>query len=169
MASWLEGDIYFWSWNAATMERHRKSQWGGMDPNHCCSHKAIIDSRGRLLDTYWHGGSDSSRTWTQEAAQSQLDLTYIGNLGALVKISYWELDYYEPGDVVDMRHLNNSSGLTFHKPGAVRSRERMLDVVRQRRKEARSQMDSAIYTLERCAVLEAHLRSPNVDLYEVYL
>lgn len=123
-----DGDIYFWSW---------KDTANRFMPYHCRSQIAIVRD-GQLVDTFWYDGHDNS-----VLRLDQIDLVYKGNEAELVKIDRWEVPYYEPSDIVDMSHSNNSGAPVYRQPDAKRSQARIIEHLEYKRDKCESQIRSA--------------------------
>lgn len=138
MLSWEEGDIYFWSWKGPSANM----------AYHCLSRKAVVIKTSAILalvDTYWGGGGGGGggyRMWSEENAKCHLILEFKGNKKDLVPIQPYWIDYYEPEDIVDMRHSNKSSAEVYRRKDAKRSKERMLDQIAKRRNELARNIES---------------------------
>lgn len=134
-----EGDIYSWRWR----DDDRHADCAPYRSYHCKSRLAVVRN-GTLFDTYWFGYDQNSMLRPDDVI-----LTLLGNASDMSKIRSWDVAYYKPADVVDMRHSNNSSGPIYLKSGATRDRNAMLTTAVARREEAISQRDSAAREIER--------------------
>lgn len=132
-----EGNIYRWRW--ADDERHADS--APYRSYHCKSQIAIVKN-GALIDTYWHGGSDSSYL-----DPSQVKLTLVAEV-TWPTVRAGEQEFYSAGDVVDTRHSNSSSAPIYLRPGATRSAEAVNAVLRRRQEEAEREIRSAMWRME---------------------
>ena len=117
------GDIYFWSWKDSDKSYH------------CKSRKAIVKD-GVLLDTYW---------WPPDytVTLDGVDLTYKGNIYLLDEIRHYDIEYYRPEDVVDMRHPNSSTAKVFVRAGAKRDALVMKEVARLQIERSQSEIRMA--------------------------
>jgi len=109
MADPRENDIYRWRW------KDGKALIVG-----CYSWRAVFFN-GALRDVYWHDWRTSS-----SIDLDRVDLTLIGNIDDCRQIKVWDLPYYDPSDVIDMRHANDSNGPIYLKLTAEKSQEWML-------------------------------------------
>lgn len=120
----VEGDICNWQWK----EGHRKI----VD---CYSHRGVFRN-GSFYDTYWH----SEQTIIN---LSEIELTFLGNINNYEEILHHRKIYYDPSDIIDMRHANDSHAPVLLKKGAKRSAKAMLEYAMYEKDKAISQRDSA--------------------------
>lgn len=152
-----DGDIYRWRY---TNER-AKGGLGSWGAYHCKSQRARV-CNGKLFDTYW--GSQSDGSWLNP---EEIELEYLGNENELQEISSGKIAYYDPSDVIDMRHSNNSRDKIYIKPGANFSAAAMMDHVKAKLEAAESDIRIAEGRAERYR--EAIIQIKNGDLEKVYL
>ncbi len=107
-AQFKEGDIFKWRWTDEESAKRQKSC--GSTVYWCMSQIAIFQN-GRLRDTYWYGGSDS----TYELELDKVVITFLGNPAEMKTIYDGERAFYRPEDVVDMNHANNSRAPVYVK------------------------------------------------------
>jgi len=151
-----EGDIYFWRWREGAEPRlHGSSQYSYW----CKSCKAIV-RKGLLLDTYW---TDMSSDRAIDPARVVLE--YKGNEATLRKIPEWDIPYYEPDDVVDMRHANDARGPVYVKPEAKRSAARILEHLRYVRERNESKISWAQSSIQRIDEEIARVEGGDTDGY----
>ena len=103
-----EGDIF--RWHCTPEEYTRRSKACGSTVYWCKSQIAICKS-GRLVDTYWYDGSDSS--YVLDLANTQIE--FLGNPKDMKRIGGDDRVFYRAEDVVDLRHANNSGGHVYVK------------------------------------------------------
>lgn len=109
-----QGDLFRWSY---------KDESDKFMPYHCCARIAeFVD--GTLYDIFWHNFRDG-RQWTPEDAVAKLELIYLGNRTDLIPASPSAHKYYNPEDLVDLRHSNSMTEKVYIKKGAKRSPEVM--------------------------------------------
>ncbi len=157
-----EGDIYFWHWSDAEREKRLKYNNGSYQLTYWCMSQKAIVRNGRLIDTYW---SDMSSERAVDPQRVVLD--YKGNEATLKKISPWEADYYEPEDVVDMRHANSSRDVVYVKPSAERSKDRMIELLKYQRERCESAIRSANWNIEK--IDEALAQAQRGELENLYV
>ena len=109
-----EGDIYRWKW--ADAERDTLGSFGDY---HCKSRMAVFE-KGRLTDTFW-GSSPADGSYLSE---DEVILTHLGNKNDLHELNDRE-DFYDPDDLIVMRHSNQPRAKTLIKSGVKRSPEFM--------------------------------------------
>lgn len=155
-----EGDIYFWRWSDAQLENRLKYNNGSYSLVYWCKSQIAIVRDGLLIDTYW-----SDRSSERAIDPNHVVLTYQGNESELKKIPDYEIPYYEPTDVVDMRHSNGSREPVYVKPNAQRSKDRILEHLGALRNETESEISYRIRKLERLAVAIERVSKGDVDGY----
>jgi len=150
------GDIYFWSWkdSESPHDTYSLSYW-------CKSRKAIVVD-GELYDTYW---GDRSNGWLDP---ERVDLDFKGNINDY-EVSDWGIhEYYDPSDLIDMRHANDTNGKIYIRKGAQRSRAVMMEKAVYKLEEAESRIRSAQYDVERWTNKIKEINAAE-DLTKVYL
>jgi len=136
-----DGDVYRWRFTDDELEKR-----GGAGPYkayHCRSRIAIARN-GVLYDTYWGDTSDD-----RVIGPENIVLELQGNLYDMTPISKYDLMYYRPEDIVDMRHSNSFSAKIYVQPGAKRDAETMRRYAQDKITEARRKIESAIHDVER--------------------
>jgi hypothetical protein len=134
-----EGDIYFWRY----LDEDGRGGVGPYGCYHCWSQKAVFRD-GRLFDTYW---GDSSKVVNPDV----VELTLKGNLADLTEISHYQAEFYNPRDIVDMRHANNSRGPVYRRNGASRCVKTIRDHLDGKISEAQSEIRMAQSRLDHYA------------------
>jgi hypothetical protein len=135
-----DGNVYSWRW---LLDDKRHADNAPYRSYHCRSQIAEVWN-GALYDTFWTGHSYEHRL-----SEADVILTFRGNINEMTPISEWQLHYYRPDDIVDMRHSNNSGAPIWLKPGAVRDAERMREWAEYERQNALSAIQSAEHKLSR--------------------
>ncbi len=151
----LEGDVYDWRW--ADDARH--ADCGPHRSYHCFSRIAVVKD-GLLCDTFW------SPPGTKLSPDAVV-LTLLGNILDMTEIRESEARYYCSGDIVDMRHSNNSRASVYLKAGAQKDRDTMLEYIRREREQAESEARFNASKIERMDGLEKMVIEGNLD--DVYL
>lgn len=146
-----EGDIYGWRYND-----EEPNELGAYGRYHCKSQVAVVRN-GRLVDTYW---PDNSGTVLEEDA---VKLTLKANLGDLIEISAYEALYYDSGDIVDLRHGNNSRGPVYRRKGSARCARAICERLDSKISEAKSDIRLANSRLEHYARQRAKIESGELD------
>ena len=121
--NWKDGDIYRWSYNTEESQRrkdHHNIYW-------CCSRIGIVRN-GILTDTFWSGGN--RRSFNLEETLSKLDLEYLGNLNDYEPCNQQDQAMYDDKDFLNLSHPNNSNQY-FLKKGAVKSKEKMIKIIKR--------------------------------------
>lgn len=114
-----ENDIYRWAW------KDGKAPIVG-----CYAHLAVF-ADGALRDTYWHD-------WRTQSCLDleKVELTLLGNIDDYREIYRWEAVYYDPADIIDMRHANNSNAPVYLLKSATKSPEHMLEIADGKMRQA---------------------------------
>lgn len=149
-----EGDIYRWKYKPDIEEA--RGGLGGFGAYHCKSQTAIFDGK-YLLDTFW-GDYSTDRAIDPK----RVVLKLVGNKNDLIELTDNEA-YYDPADLVIMRHSNDSRAKTLVKPDAKRSADVMRKLLVEKRGEAEREILSASRDLERLAVVAHRLESGEID------
>lgn len=139
-----DGDIYRWHWK----DMNRSS--------HCCSHLAVVVN-GSLLDTFWSVGKN------RRLEPDDVEVQFLGNSNDMTEIPAYKIPYYRREDVIDMRHLNNSSAPIYLKADAERSADAMRSFVNEAIEQAEREKNSAIRQIERMRRHLAHIEAGNLD------
>lgn len=147
-----DGQIYRWSW----IDADYGEPGAYRDPYWCRSRIAVVRN-GRLIDTYWHGGS-----LDHSINPEKVTLTPIGN-EQWPQLREGEELRYDRTDICDMRHANNSRGPIYVRPGAKLNKAAMLAVLADREEAARSDIRSAEWRLEEIARKRALLEADKLD------
>lgn len=147
-----DGDIFHWKWSDP--DRDNRAPYGDY---HCKSQIAVFEN-GKLFDTFW-GSSPTDNSYLQE---DEVTLTLLGNKNDLEVLSDQE-EYYDPSDLIVMRHSNDSRAKTLVKPGASRSKQKMREVLLYKVAEAEQKIRSAQADLRHLAVAEYKLENENIS------
>ena len=150
-----EGDIYSWHYPPSDKLDH-----GAYGSYHCKSQIAVYDGKN-LLDTFW-GNSPTDGSYLNP---EEVVLTLLGNKNELEVLTDVE-DFYDPSDLVVMRHPNSTSAKTLIKPGASRCKKKMHSVLLNKKNDAEQKIRSAQHDLRRLAVAEYKLE--NEDISKLY-
>jgi hypothetical protein len=141
-----DGDIYRWSW---VNPPEHEPYW--------CKSQVAIAMNGVLRDTYWPSEPKPVQT-------NKVNLTYIGNVYELTEITRGDEQYYDPADVVDLRHANAGRASVYVQPGAVRSAVKIAERIRWKIEEAQNTKRHAENTIERLTeTLEQVESGENLD------
>lgn len=142
-----DGDVFRWEW--IDPPEHA--------PYWCKSQIAVVRG-GELFDTYWEASSPT------RILKDRVKLTLLGNLYEMTQITRGDEQYYDPADVVDMRHANSSRASIYIQPGAVRSAAKIVDRIRRKIEEAQNTKRHAELTIERLTETLAQVqKGENLD------
>jgi len=122
------GDIYRWEWKIIPQ---------GMDPYWCLSRIAIVDTSGKLRDTYWYSSNNKVLN------PSEVDLTFLANMDALKEGRLDAYEHYLESDIVDIRHPNG--GGIYIKIDAVEDK----NIIRQNYTKKRDAAQNIVDLYER--------------------
>jgi hypothetical protein len=115
-----ENDIYRWFWKE------------GCKPIVGCYAYLAVFSEGGLRDTYWHDWRNASNV-----DLGRVDLQLLGNIDECREIHRWERPYYDPADMIDMAHGNNTHAPLYLKLTATKSQESLLSHAKEKSDKAR--------------------------------
>ena len=142
------GDIYDWSYSDEAREYGDDTYW--------CKTRRAIFHEGALLDTFWmpHGGRrygsyGPGYSSAKSVPIDRVNVRFVANLDDLVEIWPEYARLYDPSDVVDLRHSNNSYAPVMVKKSATRSRPVIRDLLLREIDDARSAANSAASRAER--------------------
>jgi hypothetical protein len=142
-----DNDVFLWRW------KEGKAPIVG-----CYAHLAVVVC-GVLRDTYWHDYAHSSYIYPEN-----VDLTFLGNIDDCDVIRAWDVHYYDPADIIDMNHRNNSRAAIYLKRGAVKSQRRMLEWAELNLSNAQSLMNSATRDVERWSQAIAQIKAGDLEV-----
>lgn len=134
---WNNGDVYTWSY---------KNVENMFEPYHCRSCIGIV--RGLSLeDTFW-GDSDYKNTFSQSDCFKLLDLVYLGNINDYIPCAGYERSWYDDKDLLDLSH-SNCKDQFYRKKDAVKSKEKMLKVLKRMALQQRKEYQYALSNYDR--------------------
>lgn len=102
-----DGDVFRW---------HYETTEGMHSPYWCKSQIAVCKTNGdlvRLEDTYWGGFGSDNHNLFREIGNINVEL--IGNLHDFEPCKRWDLEYYDPKDILDISHSNVGERLYLRK------------------------------------------------------
>lgn len=143
-----ENDIYRWAWKEgrAPIIGHY-------------AHLAVF-SGGALRDTYWCDWKTQSHI-----ELDRVDLTLLGNIDECDVISRWQRAYYDPSDVIDMAHNNNSNAPIYLKRTATKSQEWMLARAEEKFAEANRSKERAERDITDWAYKIKQIKAGDLEVY----
>ena len=122
-----DGDIFRWRYKQHVIDKNQDSINSGT-LYWCCSQIAVYKN-GKLRDTYWSSGCDGRR-WEADQAKQDLNLEFLANGEDLEETIHPQ--YYDPEDVVDIRHANQSRNGLYIRKGAKRSKKIMTALIKSK-------------------------------------
>lgn len=103
-----DGDIFRWQWTPEEYTRRAKDCGSTI---YWCKSQIAICKDGKLRDTYWYDGSDS----TYVLDLSRVQIKFLGNPATMTRIGGDARVFYKYEDVVDTSHANDSSAPIYVK------------------------------------------------------
>ena len=158
------GDVFSFSY-------HSTGEQGWDSRTHCFEGTLIaqeVDDRMILVDTYWGIGDTSGRRFSLEDAEKQGTLTFRFSLNDVEPIQEWEREYYADDDIfrISRQHACIPSCVAWYKrTGVQRSRDKILDVLRQKIHEQRREIECAVGRIERLAGVQAKVEAGDTNVY----
>ena len=162
MSEIKDGDVFRWSYKR-DVKRGDHSYWR--------KSRIAIAENGVLFDTYWSISNrldGNCRHWTYDEAVDTLNLTFLGNLADLERVSEGEGKYYDEADIVNLNHANSSRGNFYIRKGSQRSREKMLRTARHGIERHEADICSAQHAIERLKEAIAKIEA-GADLSGIWL
>jgi len=147
-----QGDIYSWSY---------KDGYGSQADKYWCKSQIAIFNDGKLVDTFWSGGGHGILDL------ERINIKYKGNPKEMDEIGKHEKQYYKPENIVDMNHPNNSNAPIYLKPGTQKDQGIMLELVKQKISENKSNIQFANSQIDRLIKLIPLVESGELD--KIYL
>jgi len=159
MTELKDGQIYRWRW----ADKERDADNAPYRSYHCKSQIAVVKN-GRLVDTFWFGGSDNSVLNPEDVV-----LTLFADESWKV-ISPYQIRYYDADDIADTRHSNNGNAPVYLRPGAMRSHGAIAQEIERLEEQVRSQIRSAEHSQKWIDAEKAKLLSGDFsDLMDINL
>jgi hypothetical protein len=156
-------DVYSFRWND-----YKKS-------THCFDGQLIVKQRENgdlyFMDTYWaskHNGFThygDNRWMSIEDAQKNGVLTFRCNLDEVEEVNEGERLYHADEDVLDLSYQNGCYKFFVKRKGAVRSKDKMIESVKQKLEDALHRKSSAEWSIEKYTELLAKVQSGDTTVY----
>jgi len=144
-----ENDIYRWS-----CKEGRKPIIG------CYAHLAVFVD-GALRDTFWHDW----RTGGSRIDLDRVELKLLGNIDECREIRKWDVPYYDPADIIDMAHCNNSGASIYLKLTAEKSQTWMLARAEEKFAEANRAKERAERDITDWAYKIKQIKAGDLEVY----
>ena len=109
-----DGDIYSWSW---TEDYEKELRDRCPSTVYWCKSRIARCIGDQVVDTYWSAGGGHGKWLDLE----RVTLKLLCNVNDMRVILPSEIVYYDPNDVVDTRHSNDSMAPVYLRKNAVRS------------------------------------------------
>lgn len=155
-------DYYIFKYNEFEVKRI-------FDPYHCFDGRLIVKENHKkeliLVDTYWL--SSDNRTFTLERALNEGTLKFVCNLDEVEEIKQYDLIYYADEDLFNLSYQDGCYKRYAKRKGAVRSREKMLRIIKERISEAEYKLRSAQNSIEQLNKIFEEVKQG--DLNKIYI
>lgn len=139
------------------------------EPYHCFDGKLIVKENHKkeliLVDTYWL--SSDNRTFTLERALNEGTLEFVCNLDDIEEIKQYELIYYADEDLFNLSYQHGCYKRYAKRKGALRSREKMLRIIKERISEAEYKLRSAQSSIEQ--LNKVYKEVEDGDINKIYI
>ena len=117
----------------------------------------------QLTDTYWGtDGSDFDKLSTFGTMEFRFDFAEVE------EIQEHDLDYYADDDIIPFFRQASCRKQWFIKKGTERSKEKMLAVLNERIREARSKIDSLCWNIQKAGMSIGKIEAGH-DLNDIYI
>lgn len=134
----------------------------------CFDGKLIVrkDKNGNLYlqDTYWGFNSNENKSFTLEQALEEGYLTFLCNLDEVEECTVFDLDYYADEDLFNLSYQHGFYKLYYKRKGAVKSPEKMKNVLMQKIKSTEEDIEWSQGRLKRLKEKLEKLNSGDVDI-----
>lgn len=154
-------------------EEYRKEaekRWYSGYLSHCFEGTLVAreyDGDIRLVDTFWGIGGDG-KSFSEKEAREIGELTFYVNLDDIEKMEEHQKDYYDSVDVftITKQHACVPSCIAyFKKKGAKKSAAKMLEVINEKMREKRKDIQYDIDALERMSVQRAKIENGDTEAW----
>ena len=158
-----EGDVFKFHYSQEYRAEAEKKWYSGY-LSHCFEGILIArstDTGLRLVDTFWGIGGDG-KSFSEKDAREIGELTFYVNLDEIEKINERDTEYYDDKDIfrISNQHACVPSCVQYFKrKGAVKSATKMLEVINEKMRDKRKDIQYAIDSLERMAVEKAKIEN----------
>lgn len=125
----------------------------------CYAHLGVVVG-GCLRDTFWYDWKTRS-----EIEVDRVELTLLGNIDECREIKRWDVPYYDPADIIDMSHSNNSSAPVYLKTSASKSQEWMLARAEEKHEAAVRAKDRADRDITEWADKVSRIKAGDLEVY----
>lgn len=143
-----ENDICHWHWKE-----------GNAPITGCYAHLAVF-YKGGLRDTFWYDWKTRS-----PIDLDRIELTVLGNIDECRVIEKWSIPYYDPSDIIDMSHSNNSNAPIYLRKTASKSPAHMLDVANEKMRQAYSDIVRAERHIKELEATIAKIKTGDLEVY----
>lgn len=151
MSEMKEGDVFRWRYKPGTAlsSNYTSAYW--------CKSCIAIFKDGFLGDTYW-GESDR-----RAIREDDVDLTFLGNLGDYEDMKPKGRHFYDPDDILDLSHANDTRRKLLLKKGAKMSPATLIKHCQYKIERAESEMRSAEREIERMRQAIADIEAGKIE------
>lgn len=151
LAALRVNDVYSFRYNEHELKKR-------FSPYHCFDGQLVVKKRNNgefyFVDTYWGSKYDKFEAYSDmkrksiEQALEEGTLNFICNLDDVDEIKEYEIVYYDDNDFHNLSYQSGCYKYFVKKKDAIRSKEKMLQSIKQKIEETEYKRDSAIRSLE---------------------
>ena len=139
MKTWKEGDVFSW-WYKEVDHNSSTQYW-------CCSQTGIVQSNGRLYDTYWGYGINDGRSFSLNSVGEKIEVKFVANLNEYNLCRKEDQCFYNDEDFLNLSNSNNY-GVYYLREGAVKSLDKMRKILQRNIKDVERELEIARQNLE---------------------
>ena len=118
------------------------------EPYHCKACIAIFNGEV-LFDIFWGKQSHNNHWFNNEDINSLIELEYLGNLLDFEPARKSDRAMYNDVDFLDLNHSNSSRGNYYLRKGVVKSKEKMVKIIKRNAAKLKSDYEYAKRAYER--------------------
>lgn len=159
-----EKDIFNFQYNP-------RQEQGWDSRTHCFDGRFLAikeDDQILLVDTYWGYGDKQGRIFTQEKAEALGKLTFVANMEDLEKSDESCYSYYDDSDCFNLSYQHGCYKKYAIKKGAVKSKEKMLQILKQQMQKAKRELESIGHRIEDLSKDITLVEGGETDIYIRY-
>ena len=112
------------------------------EPYHCKARIAIFNGEV-LYDIFWGKQPHNNHWFNSEDIDNLIELEYLGNLLDFEPARKSDRAMYNDVDFLDLNHSNNSRGNYYLRKGAVKSKEKMVKIIKRNAVKLKSDYEYA--------------------------
>lgn len=112
------------------------------EPYHCKARIAIFNGEV-LYDIFWGKQPHNNHWFNAENCEELIEIEYLGNLLDFEPANKSDRAMYNDVDFMDLNHGNSSSGNYYLRKGAVKSKDKMVKIIKRNAAKLKSDYKSA--------------------------